>query len=211
MRLRTSCLLLLISAWLAGCAGAPRAGGGPTAWERERLDRLEAQLESSPRRVHDPDLLGYLERFLRRLATGEPPRLYVIEAPAPQADLLGARLLRLRTGMLAAVATEDELAFVLAHELAHGELGHLAARRDAGWDAARAEREADAAALRTLARLRFDPGAPRALLERLAAGLPEGDRLRDRIEALPQARLGVPLAGSEFERALRPYRSGTAR
>lgn len=206
MHRHTFPLLLLIAVLSAGCAGAPRTIGGPTAWESERLDHLEAQLASSPARVRDTALLGYLEQLLRRLATGEPPRLYVIQAPGLQADLLGERLLRLRSGLLTAVADEAELAFVLAHELAHGELGHLAARREDGWDAARAERAADAAALRTLERLGYDAGAPRALLERLAARLPEGQRLSDRVEALPRTSRGIPVQASEFERALRVYR-----
>ena len=208
MRLRTSRLLLALATLLAGCAGGTHAPDGLSAWERARLERMEAALAASPARVHDARLLDYLERLLLRLAPATRPRLYVMDASAPQADLLGSRVLRLRTGLLAAVANEDELAFVLAHELAHDRLGHVEARRHAGWDAARAELEADAEAVRTLGRLGFRTGAPRALLQRLAARSPAGERLEARIAALPDLAVARSGATTEFSAALGPYRGG---
>ena len=204
--LRTSRLLVGLATLLAGCAGAPRAPGDLTAWEAERIERLEAALAASPTRVRDPVLLDYLGELLRRLAPAGAPRLYVVEASAPQADLLGARVLRLRTGLLAAVANEDELAFVLAHELAHDALGHTQARRQAGWDATRAELEADAAAAQALARLGYQAGAGRALLRRLAGVLPEHQQLGARIAALPGLAVAHTGATTAFRRALGPYR-----
>lgn len=192
---------------LAGCTATPSTDG-LTTWEAGRLDRLERALAASPERVGDASLLDYLEQLLRRLSPGiTPPRLYVIRGSAPQAELLGDRLLRVRTGLLAAVRSEDELAFVLAHELAHRELGHMGARRAADWDGAGAEREADAVALKRLTVLGYDRAAGRALLSRLAADPAAHAALRDRIEALPDEPPATPRASQAFERALAPYRA----
>lgn len=178
---RSTALLLL--AGLAACAGP---GAGLTRFEREQLERRERGLAMSTQRVHDPAVLGRLVHWVGRIEPGATLRLYVIEHPAPQAELIGNEVLLVRTGLLAAVRSDDELAFVLAHELAHRALGHVAARRTPGWDARGAERAADRWAAARLQALGLDPAAGRTVLARLLPGLPPPAQppVRDRLDAL---------------------------
>ena len=86
----------------------------------------------------------------------------------------------LTTGLLARLRSDDELAFVLAHEMAHNILGHAAAMRSGGVGhgigrgmgrsgriVRAAERAADALAGELMLDTGFDPVAGAAVLERL--------------------------------------------
>ncbi|MDX1712050.1 MAG: M48 family metallopeptidase, partial [Rhodovibrionaceae bacterium] len=75
-----------------------------------------------------------------------------------------ARRIRITTGMLARTQSQDELAFVIAHELAHAELGHR--RKFFGGQRAQ-EAEADWRAAELLHAAGFDPAAGIRLLARL--------------------------------------------
>jgi hypothetical protein len=163
-------LLLPLCVALAGCAVS---GGGLSAFEREQLERRERGLAMATQRVHDPATLAHLGGLLLRLDPAARLRLYVLEHPAPQAELIGEQVLLVRTGLLDAVRSDDELAFVLAHELAHRALGHVAARRAAGWDAMAAEIAADARASARLGEIGLDAKAGAVLLGRLLPDLPE--------------------------------------
>lgn len=178
-------VLLPLFAGLAGCA----AGSGLTAFERERLARRERGLAMATQRVHDAATLGRIGELLARIDPAAQPRLYVIEHPAPQAELIGGEVLLVRSGLLQAVRSDDELAFVLAHELAHGALGHVEARRRPEWRALEAEIAADAWARTRLAARGFRPEAGAELLSRLEPGLPEAARpvVRDRLQAMARA------------------------
>lgn len=166
---------------LGGCAAAP---GKASLEGRERLqiERIAQRLEHSPRRIDDPLLEARIMRVLARIDAPAELRVFLLDLPSPQADVVGARLLTLRLGLLRALRNDDELAFVLAHELAHGTLGHVAARRREDWNAAAAERAADDLAQATLrgAGLRASAGA-----ELLA-------RLRDDVTAA-DARLAIAM------------------
>lgn len=83
----------------------------------------------------------------------------------------------LTTGLLARLANDDELAFVIAHELAHNILGHAAILRRAkvehglsGQIIRQTEREADTLAGELLLDAGFDPVAGAQALHRLGGG-----------------------------------------
>jgi predicted Zn-dependent protease len=171
-----------------GCAPAPPAFEGLGAWQAEQLERREAEVSGAARRLRDVPLEAYVAELL---ATIEPRRaaalrLYLHDDRAPQAELINPAALLLRTGLLRAARDEDELMFVLAHELAHGELDHFAARRSAGWDAQGAELQADAWAAQALVRLGYRPAAGIDLLQRLQPEVAPADRdlVAQRIDAL---------------------------
>ena len=166
--MRRTTALLLVAA-LAGCAGP---GAGLTRLERERLEERERGLAMATQRVHDPATLERIATVLARIDANARLRLYVIEHPAPQAELIGGEVLLVRSGLLEAVRSDDELAFVLAHEWAHAVLGHVGARRESGWDALAAEVAADAWATQALGRAGLRGEAGIELLARLAPTLP---------------------------------------
>lgn len=178
---RISAFLMLAA--LAGCSGP---GAGLTRAEREQLAQRERGLSMSTQRVHDAATLARITGLLARLAPAAPPRLYVIEHPAPQAELIGGEILLVRSGLLEAARSDDEMAFVLAHELAHGALGHIAARRKPDWDASAAEIAADAWARQRVAAAGLEPQAGAALLARLLPDLPAAAQplVRRRLEVL---------------------------
>lgn len=165
-------LPLLLFALLAGCA----ARAGLTEWEAEQLARRERGIATSTSRVFDDALTTRIAGLLGRIEPGLSMRVYVLQDPAPQAGIIGGRVLVVRTGLIEAAPSDDELAFALAHELAHAVLGHMEARRAPGWDAAGAERDADAWALARTRRLGFDTAAAASLLRRLATQLDGVDR-----------------------------------
>lgn len=171
-------VLLPLFAGLAGCAAS---GSGLTAFEREQLERRERRLAMATQRVHDADTLARIASLLGRIDPAARSRLYVLDHPAPQAELIGGEVLLVRSGLLEAVRSEDELAFVLAHELAHGALGHVEARRAPGWDALAAEIAADEWACAALVRAGWRAQAGAELLGRMAAAI-EDDAARALVE-----------------------------
>lgn len=208
---------LALSLVLAGCATRPSGPDGLTRIEQAELQRRERQLHASPQRVRDARLEAYLQRLLMRLGNEAPAmRIHVLDRPAARADLLGGQVVLLHLRLLVETRNEAELAFVLAHELAHRRLGHVAARRRADWDADAAELAADGDAVQTLQRLGYRVSAGRELLRRLleTTRAPAARALIEvRIQALPATDAGATAAtDGEFEAATAPYRSrGDAR
>lgn len=209
---------LVLAAALSACASTPRDPGGLHRAEAETVRRIEARLEHSPRRVRDPALEAYIGRLLQRI---EPrvehrPRVYLIDTPTPQADLVGAQVLRIGMGLLLAVQDEAELAFVLAHELAHARLDHIDARRRWRWDAAQAERDADQAAFAQMQSLGYRPDAGAGLLRRMLPAMPPKARasMQDRIDALQSLAPSPDAAQGRGDDTLRfllgRYRQGAA-
>lgn len=207
------CLILM----LAACAPLPPADGRLGRWESAELAQREARLRDSPQRIRDSALEAWLADLVRRIdpVHGRAVRLYVLDLRTPQADLIGERLLRLRLGLLLALHNEAELVFVLAHELAHRELGHVAARRRPDWDAQIAEREADRATVAALHRLGYAPDAGVPFLSRMRALATQAEdilALDARIAVLsntpwPSENATPQVADDRFERLLAPYRA----
>lgn len=175
--------ILLLLPLLAACTGP---GATLSGYERDQLAQRERALRASPFLVQDSALQARLAQLAARIAPEAKLRLYVLSHPAPQAELIGGEVLMVRTGLLDAAPGDDELAFVLAHELAHAALGHIAARRTPQWDALGAEIAADEWARSRVAGLGLDPDAGPALLARLLDELPAEAQpmVRKRLAAL---------------------------
>jgi hypothetical protein len=168
LRLIQTLRWLLPALLLAACA-APAPRSGPDAFARHALAKREQALAESPERRRDPEREAQILRLLCEADAGRcgSLRVYLIERESPVADLSEDGVLRVFLSLLRHLESEDELAFVLAHETAHLSLGHFAAMRLPGWDATGAEVEADAWARRRLAANGRDDCAGARLLPRL--------------------------------------------
>ena len=206
--------LLLLSALAGGCASAPSPELA-ARWERADLARVEHRLQRSPQRLRDAALERWLVQQLQRIDPehGADLRLYLLDLPTPQIDLIGDEVLRLRLSLLLDLLDEAELIFLLAHELAHRDLGHSAARRAPGWDADAAEIAADATAAAALARLGYSPEHGAYLLLRMRERTQVSEArnlLQKRVDALHRLSLtptrGPPPPDVRFFELLAPYR-----
>ncbi len=83
--------------------------------------------------VEDPEVINYVAQVGRRIIAHIGPhyfpfRFYVIKDPSLNAFALPGGYIFVNTGLLEEIDREDELAGVLAHELAHVQARHLAKR-----------------------------------------------------------------------------------
>lgn len=132
---------------LAACAstdhGARGAGERPldassteaSLWYQ--MDEMERTLQASGRVLDDRELHDYVTGVLCRVSGAHcaDMRLYIVEAPEFNASMAPNGMTLVHTGLLLRAGSEDELAFVLAHEFVHFEENHSlenhAARRNA--------------------------------------------------------------------------------
>jgi len=124
---------LLAAALLAGCAGGATQGGGG-AIELSESELVMVELEQSVGFVDDPELLAYIESIgLRVVEQGERSeidyRFYILDMPIPNALALPEGQILVSRGVLVLVNSEDELAGILAHEIAHVEEHHADERQ----------------------------------------------------------------------------------
>ena len=120
---------------LLGAANSPAAGEleptippgyVPSASSDEvglwmELEEYERAIQRSALRVRDPDLNDYVQKVLCRVAgdyCGDL-RLYLIRNPHFNASMTASGIVQVWTGLLMRLDSEDELAAVLGHELAH--------------------------------------------------------------------------------------------
>ena len=116
-------------------------GGDMTLGEERRLgNQIARSLYRDPDYLDDPLLDAYLQQVWQpllqaALARGELPpdaeqryawRLLLLRDPTVNAFALPGGYLGVHTGLLATVASADELASVLAHELSHVSQRHIA-------------------------------------------------------------------------------------
>lgn len=154
---------------------------------------LAACAHSPPRAtaaLADPAVEAWLQARADALSGGEPVRIELLDGPLVQAELGADGTLRIWRGLLLRTRDEAEITFVIAHELAHRELGHFE-RRDAGagWDPLEAEREADRAALESLRQMGLRADAATSLLS-----LADGESRLDRdVDAAALAQVGQRL------------------
>lgn len=127
------------------------------------------------------------------------PHLVITADPLPNAYLRTSNEIVLSGGLLQVIEDPSELAFVIAHELGHLQLGHLTSiHPDSSGETIERELAADRYAQQLLRQSGFSPGAPRTLLSRLSRwGQDQGDALffsqvllRQRLEGLDGASAG---------------------
>lgn len=100
----------------------------PIDVDRQLGDAAEGELASGPRR-DDPVLLGFVRQVVDRLAPeaatpGFDFRVEVVESSEPNAFALPGGRIVVYTGLLEAAGDPEEVAGVLAHEMAHVTLRH---------------------------------------------------------------------------------------
>lgn len=170
--------LLPVFALVVACSGPatpPPAVPGPGA-ERVGGQLLAELLLASHGPLEDAQLTAYVRRVGARVARAvgrrdETWRVELSDDPRPLAHALPGGTLLISRGALAYLSSEAELAAILAHELAHAAQGHtelgksalpahatLGAARQSALDADE-ERQADALAVRYVARAGYDPAA----------------------------------------------------
>jgi len=120
--------------------------------------------------------------------TGQSPRIIIREDGSQSAFVLPNGSIVVSRGLLASTGSEDEVAFVIAHEVSHiiardqDRMGSAAEL--AGSDAARfqlSEMSADASAVSFMKRAGYDPAASIGILKRLSS---RGANLSSRISAI---------------------------
>jgi predicted Zn-dependent protease len=118
-------LLLL---WLAYAASERLAEAVPARFDAELARPLWAQLEASPERCRAgtaPEYLGQLVQPLVSAARSDfEYRFLVLKDPAVNAFALPGGYVVVNLGLLQAAQSSEEVAAVLAHEIAHVELRH---------------------------------------------------------------------------------------
>ena len=100
---------------------------------QQRNGTLAAQLEGDGI-VADAAALARCNAILQRMQRSAPAypfsqiRVFINRSATPNASCYGEGTLQVNLGLLLLVANDDELAFVMGHELAHQFLGHLDSR-----------------------------------------------------------------------------------
>jgi len=136
MNKRLLCLLVLLAACGLPLYGAVAGDGSiimSTAREEEIGREAAAQVEASMGLVRDPALEAYVDSIGKRLAAKAPRqevtyRFHIVNMPEPNAFALPGGHIYVSRGLLALTSSEEELANVMAHEIAHVSARHSAER-----------------------------------------------------------------------------------
>jgi predicted Zn-dependent protease len=96
----------------------------PISWETQLADSAYEEIKDHLKPVDDPRLTAELRALTDRLAAALPNNRYkfqlqVIDAPIPNAFALPGGRILVTTGLFAAARRPEEIAGVLAHEIAH--------------------------------------------------------------------------------------------
>lgn len=99
--------------------------------ELELARKFDLIIETRFPVVHDPYITGYVQNLVDRLVKSMPPQPFPIKVTVVRQGALNAFAtagghITIFTGLLANLDTEDELASVIAHELAHVSERHIA-------------------------------------------------------------------------------------
>jgi predicted Zn-dependent protease len=94
------------------------------------LEEYEKSLARSPLRVRDPALNDYIENLVCRIAGDycSDFRVYVVRNAYFNASMAANGLMQVWTGLLTRMSSEDELATVIGHEIAHYQRAHTLAQ-----------------------------------------------------------------------------------
>jgi len=131
--MRRRCIIFLVFAYgigLIACATAPVAdiqpGAKPDLDTDEAglwmyMDKAEADLKNSGRIVTDERLTNYIGDIICRLDSHqcEHMRFYIVETPDFNAAMAPNGFMQIWTGLLLRSQNEDQLAYVLGHEIGH--------------------------------------------------------------------------------------------
>ena len=120
----------LLSAVVLGCATIPESelqpGERPALETTEaglwmHMDKMEANLRKSGRVLRDPALDNFLKTLTCRLEPEhcQSVRIYVVDVPYFNASMAPNGMMQVWSGFLLRAENESQVAFVLAHELAH--------------------------------------------------------------------------------------------
>lgn len=136
LRRRTALLILLAFA-LTLCTPGPAAafffGGVGIKDEKEMGRKFDTMLRASLAVVDDPEVSLYVNKVVTRLTAPMPPQPYTFKATVILHNSLNAfavpgGYVYVFTGLLMNLDSEEQLAGVLAHELAHVTQRHVASR-----------------------------------------------------------------------------------
>lgn len=112
----------------------PDLGGGSGETlgraEEERLgEAFLRQIRGHLRLVDDPEAVDYIDALGQRIASADPERRYrflLVDSPSVNAFAGPGGVIAVNAGLVAVTESESELAAVVAHEVAHVALEHLA-------------------------------------------------------------------------------------
>lgn len=124
----------LAAALLAGCAHQA-SDGSPQSRKLSDSDKVALELEHNIGFVDDAELVSYLETVGGRVTAKATRkdidfRFKILDMPAPNALALPDGQIFVSRGVLLLVNSEDELASILAHEIAHVEERHASEREN---------------------------------------------------------------------------------
>ena len=125
---------VLVCLVLAGCAGSG-ARDGVGGKKGSTSQQVTMELERSVGFVDDAELQAYVETVGRRITAQSKRkdvnfRFHILDMPIPNALALPEGQVFISRGVLILVNSEDELAGILAHEIAHLEERHAAEREN---------------------------------------------------------------------------------
>ncbi|MDO5483832.1 MAG: M48 family metallopeptidase, partial [Desulfovibrionaceae bacterium] len=126
-------LVLAFSLCSPQWVGAFFFGGVSIKDEKEMGRKFDVMLRASLPMVEDPEVTKYVNHMLTRLTGKMPPQPFRFKASVIRHNALNAFAVPggyvfLFTGLMMQVEREEELAGVLAHELAHVTQRHVASR-----------------------------------------------------------------------------------
>ena len=131
------CIVLTAVLLLNGLAGAILGSSAHALLsvekEKEMGRRLVLQIEKELEIIRDPTVQQYVERIGKRIVAeiGATPyefRYYVVKSPDPNAFAVPGGHIFLASGLIIMASSEDEVAGVVGHEIAHIKARHIAQR-----------------------------------------------------------------------------------
>ena len=131
--MRPSAVIVVLILWslaATGCATSPvediRPGDTPAMETDEAglwmaMDRAETRLKTSGRIITDQKLNAYTRNMICRLAPQQCDRIrfYLVETPHFNAAMAPNGFMQIWSGLLLRAQNEDQLAYVLGHEIGH--------------------------------------------------------------------------------------------
>ena len=136
-------IAIWIAALLLSIQLTSRSAYSLTVSEEEKLSRgILKHIYQQYEIIEDPAIVDYVNKVGNRIVEGlEEPlfnyRFHIIKVDAYNAFAIPAGYIFINSGLLAAMDSEEELAGILAHEIAHVNARHISQRiersRKTGW------------------------------------------------------------------------------